>query len=506
MGTSVFGRTTRLATIAVAAAATLAATVASAGAATPTSSAKTAHSAPKLAPTAPLTAAQKQVLRGYAADTWKFYQDDVSKTTNLPMDNIGFDGAPQGPYTSPTNIGVYMWSIIDAHDLGLISSAEETTRMNALLTEVEHLEKWDGFLLSWYDTNTGDAITGPGGTSIAGQSLDGQLISTVDNGWYASGLIETRQALPRFAARATRLLNAMNFGLFYDTDDQSTNPNGGQMYGGWIVGQGNAGFEYGMLNTETRIAAYVGIGTGTMPSDVWWRTWRTMPAQFGQNQTPQGPQVTVTDPLTGKQWPVVEGHYSYDGIDYVPSWGGSVFEALMPNLVVPEVADAPRGFGANDVDYTEATIAYDTQTLGYKVWGLSPSSTPDDTGGYNAYGSHALGTDASTTDYLETAVTPHASFLALNAVPQAAFANIQTMVKDYASILGPDGFYDALNPVTGQVGHRYLVLDQSMILTALNDVLNNEVMQHRFANDPVGAVDVRYLRAETMSVTPEPGH
>lgn len=42
------------------------------------------------------------------------------------------------------------------------------------------------------------------------------------------------------------------------------------------------------------------------------------------------------DPYSGHAFSVVEGHYSYDGITYVPSWGGSEFEALMAPLVVPE--------------------------------------------------------------------------------------------------------------------------------------------------------------------------
>jgi Putative glucoamylase len=448
-----------------------------------------------------LSASDRRQLMRYAASTWKFFGTAVNPQTHLPMDNIGFDGAPQGPYTSPTDIGVYLWSVISAGDLGLISRAEEAGLARATLAEAGRLEKWDGFLLSWYSTTTGQAITGPGGPPITG--LDGQFISTIDNAWYAAGLIETRQALPALAGQATALLNAMNFGVFYDNGDESTNVNAGQMYGGYTVGQGPATFEYGMLNSETRIAAYIGLGTGQMPGDVWWRTWRTEPAQFGQRQVPQGNQVTVTDPLSGRPFPVFEGHYSYGGISYVPSWGGDVFEALMPALVVPEARFAPDGFGGNAQDYLQATIAYDTRALGFGVWGLSPSSTPDDTGGYLAYGSWPLGTDASDTDYVQTAVTPHASFIALTALPRQALANIDRMLAAYPQILGPDGFYDALNPVTGSIGHRYLDLDQSMIMAALDDVLDHGALQQRWAADPIGQVDLRYLRAERFSVAPE---
>lgn len=294
----------------------------------------------------------------------------------------------------------------------------------------------------------------------------------------------------------------MNFSQFYDAGNEVTNPNAGQVYGGWTVGTGPATFEYGLLNTETRIIEYLGIGNHTLPVDTWWRTWRTEPAQYGQRQVPSGSTVIETDPLTGKTFPVLEGHYTYDGIDYVPSWGGTAFEALMPNLVVPETLYGPDGFGGNDQDYTRAMIAYDTQALGYKVWGLSPASTPDDTGNYLAYGSAALGTDPSDTDYVTGAVAPHASFLALATLPQSAFRNIETMRTDFPQSYGPYGFYDSLNPTTGEVAHRYLVLDEAMLFTALDNALTGQTMQRRWANDPVGQVDIRYIQAETMSVAP----
>ncbi|MGQ4363552.1 glucoamylase family protein [Streptomyces sp. SAS_272] len=470
--------------------------------------ATSAHASTAAHDTAPLTSGQRRRLRAIAADTWKYFaKTGVDQHTHLPLDNITLGTTPaRGTYTSPTNIGINLWSIISAYDLGFISRAEQIRRLGDALGAIEKLRKWNGFLLSWYDTTSGDPITGPGGTSLDGKPLTGQFISTVDNGWYAASLVELRQAAPQFAHRATKLLDAMDFGVFYNDGDQSTNVNAGQMYGGYTVDQGPASFTYGMLNTETRISAYMGIGTGTMPSDVWWRTWRTMPAQFGQRQMPQGSAQTIADPLTGKTFEVVQGHYSYDGIDYVPSWGGSVFEGLMPNLLVPEVARAPRAFGANDVAYLKATIAYDTKALGYKVWGLSPSSTPDDTGNYSAYGSHQLGTSSSDTDYREDAVTPHASFLGLDVLPQAAYRNIEQLQKSYPQVYGPYGFYDALDPVTGTVGHRYLALDHGMILAALNNALNSTggigPLQRRFLNDPVGKVVSRYFRAEEMSVTP----
>jgi hypothetical protein len=53
-------------------------------------------------------------------------------------------------------------------------------------------------------------------------------------------------------------------------------------------------------------------------------------------------------------------------------------------------------------------------------------------------------------------------------------------------VYSPDGgFYDAVNPTTGSVGHRRLVLDQSMIMAALDDALNGDALERYFASDPL---------------------
>ena len=159
-------------------------------------------------------------------------------------------------------------------------------------------------------------------------------------------------------------------------------------------------------------------------------------------------------------------------------------------------------------------MRYASEQLHYPVWGMSPSSTPDDSGGYSSYGVEGLlfpyyggGADAShPNDGLsqchgcatEDVVTPHASFLALDAAPQEAFANIATLRSRYPDVYGVDGFFDAVNPITGAVGHRYLVLDQSMIMAALDNALRNRAMQRHFAADSVSWAARAYLPLENM--------
>ncbi len=54
--------------------------------------------------------------------------------------------------TSPTNIGMGLLSTLAAHDLGYIRTGELAERIEATLTTVESLERHEGHLLNWYDT------------------------------------------------------------------------------------------------------------------------------------------------------------------------------------------------------------------------------------------------------------------------------------------------------------------------------------------------------------------
>ena len=151
-----------------------------------------------------LSARQRLVLHGIAADTWKFYAADVDPSTNLPLDNLG-PGAVRGTYTSAADIGVYLWAVVAARDLGLIDRARADSLVSATLDEVATLKRYDGFLYQWYDTNNGNVLVNPGQGDCS-ETTPAQdncwFVSAVDNGWYASGLVEVREALPELRGLA----------------------------------------------------------------------------------------------------------------------------------------------------------------------------------------------------------------------------------------------------------------------------------------------------------------
>ncbi|HEX2856496.1 MAG TPA: glucoamylase family protein [Propionibacteriaceae bacterium] len=518
-----------------------------------------AHEAPyqrgSVTPYPRLDGEARGLLQRVAHDSWKFFGDDVDPTTHLPYDNVTYAGGSERPtsvgrYTSAANIGVYLWSVVAARDLGVISDAEAAGRARNLLSSVKRLNRYRGFLYQWYDTSTGSVLLNPGQGDVAhpGGTFDnGSFLSCVDNGWYVSGLIVSRQAIPQVRGLVSELMREVDFSIFYDDRPETQcnvnpavpgNQPTGQMYGGYYVGkpptEGDNWQHYyhsGALYSDPRISAYIGMGLRQMPGNVWWRSWRMLPppAPFPQCSTDpdfswqgQWPLpdtwVTVKDPVSGGTFPVFESHYTYPGSDltFIPTWGGGMFEALMANVVVPETSWGPHSFGLANQRTVEVHRKYTAEQLKLPVWGMSPSSTPDDSGGYSTYGVEGLtfpyyggGATAAHPNLglsqchacaTEDVVTPHASFIALDPAPEAAVANIQELLRRFPGVYGSHGFFDAVNPTTGSVGHRILVLDQSMIMASLANALNNRSMQRYFATDSVSWAARAVLGYERMSI------
>jgi hypothetical protein len=174
------------------------------------------------------------------------------------------------------------------------------------------------------------------------------------------------------------------------------------------------------------------------------------------------------------------GWYEWKELRFVPSWGGSMFEALMPTLFVDERRFAPKSLGKNAEVHVEVQRRWASEVLGWPVFGLSPAVAPGPDG-YREYGVPVLGTSKS---YHEAAVTPHAVALALAVAPATATATLRELVTRY-DVYGEFGFYDSVDPKSGEVGTAYLALDQGMLFLALANHLKDGLVQRLFAADPI---------------------
>ena len=460
---------------------------------------------------------------GWAKDTWLSLVAMTDPRTGLPADNIpaSLAAADRSGYTSPTNIGGYLWSAVVASELGLISSRELVRRcrqtLKTLLTMEHH--KPSGMYYNWYDEATGDVIT----TWPTDGSRIYPFASSVDNGWLGAALWVVRNAVPEVRELADRLFNRMRWDMFYDADTahQGVRP-GGLMHGGFYVAEPPAGFSgytgnhigvgpdvwytnhhYDTTVSETRITSYLGIMTGQVPAKHYFAMWRTFPESCDWSWQESQP-VGRTRTYLGLD--VYEGAYSYRGMRIVPGWGGSMFEELMPDVFVPEATWAPRSWGVNHPLHVRAQREHGLVEAGYGVWGFSPSSNPD--GGYREYGVDALGlnpegyfSDQERTnydpgfgtcreatnphpDFGDGVATPHASFLAMQYEPRQAYTNLAKLQNAYDGY-GDGGFFDAIASASGTVARRYLSLDQAMIMGAVGNVLARDVVRRAFATRTV---------------------
>jgi hypothetical protein len=377
--------------------------------------------------------------------------------------------------TSPTNIAAYLWSTVAAEDLRLIPPAEADRRIGQTLATLAQLERSQGFFFNWYDPATGKrARVWTDGSALR------PFLSVVDNGWLAAALILVGNTRPEFRAVTETILQPMNFGFFYDPFDPSDpirHP--GLLRGGYWPDNGTfTGFHYGVLNTEPRIASYIGIARGELPVEHYYRMFRF------SDGIPQD-RKTRARANTYVGVPVSEGGLNYRGMQIVPTWDGTMFEALMVSLLVPEADWAPRSWGVNHPLYVRAQIEYarDDARLGY--WGISAASAP--AGGYSAYGVAPLGVrthGGRTSQSQEAIIAPYASFLALPFAPREALSNLRAL-SDAFPVYSSYGFLDSVDVVSGQVSDRVLILDQGMILAALSQVIGSDALRCGFSNGPV---------------------
>lgn len=112
-----------------------------------------------------------RMLSRLARKTWRYFDDFVKDESNwLPPDNyqISHQNAIAAR-TSPTNIGLWMLSVIGAHDFGFLTGDQSIERLQKTFETLDRLESYDGHLLNWYDL-------------VDLEPLEPRYVSTVDSG------------------------------------------------------------------------------------------------------------------------------------------------------------------------------------------------------------------------------------------------------------------------------------------------------------------------------------
>ncbi len=213
---------------------------------------------------------------------------------------------------------------------------------------------------------------------------------------------------------------------------------------------------YDLLASEARLASFVLIAQGQLPEDHWFAL---------------GRQLTT-----------------HAGAPALLSWSGSMFEYLMPLLVMPT-------YEHTLLDQTYRTVVARQIEYGRQrgvPWGISEScyNTTDAHGvyQYSAFGVPGLGFKRGLADDL--VVAPYASALALMVAPRAACENLEALAA--AGYQGAYGLYEAIDFTPTRVPRgrngaplrSFMAHHQGMSLLALDYLLLNQPMQRRFLSDP----------------------
>ncbi len=459
-----------------------------------------------------LDTADNVFLRRCAFRIWNFFDDLVTDEENfLPPDNLQ-NSPPNGVAhrTSPTNIGLYLLSVLSARDFGYLTTDAMCEKIAGTLNTIDKLETCNGHLFNWYDTRTLEV-------------LRPKYVSTVDSGNYIACLIALKEGLREYAEtenfnfsniqglkdaileekaeyrellddvtdkaemfqklnlhqdefinnrtiqkmlsmfreeksfdigdllqRITRIIESTSFSFLYNDRKEL-----------FSIGY-NAEEKkltpsyYDLLASEARQTSYIAVAKGEVGKRHWRRLGRSM-AQFD--------------------------HHSG-----LVSWTGTMFEYLMPLLLQKDyrgsLLDETYQFVVDSqIEYAENKNV---------PWGISESGfysfDIDLNYQYKAFGIPDNGLKRGLKE--DTVISPYSTFLAMMVRPRRAVTNLK-LLKEMGAFQ-KYGYIEALDftetRVQGEkafeVVDSYMAHHQGMSFLALNNVLNGDILKDRFMRDP----------------------
>lgn len=280
------------------------------------------------------------------------------------------------------------------------------------------------------------------------------------NAWLSNLISHVEQASARAQARIASLqrlalqageLAEMEYGFLYDKTSRLLS------IGYNLDERRRDASYYDLLASEARLSVFVAIAQGQLPQESWFALGRLLTSAGGE--------------------PVLL------------SWSGSMFEYLMPQLVMPVYENTL-------LDQTARAAVKRQIEYGQQLdlpWGMSESAynrvDVHLNYQYRAFGVPGLGLKRGLADDL--VVAPYATVLALMVAPEAACLNLQRLAASGGE--GQFGFYEAIDytPTRQRRGephslvHAYMAHHQGMSLLALASLLLDQPMQQRFASDPL---------------------
>ena len=391
----------------------------------------------------------KQYVLEVGKRTWQFFKDYLVKENNyLPPDNYQEDRKPKAiKRTSSTNIGLALLAVISSYDLGYETQKNTLELLNKMIDTIYNLQKWNGHLYNWYNIETLEP-------------LRPRYISSVDSGNFVGYLYVVKQFLIQNGQEDTRideLIEHTDFTKLYNEKMQLFSV-------GYNVEENMlTDSYYDLLASEARQTSLVAIAKKDIEQKHWYNLSRTL---------------TVLNKYKG-----------------LISWSGTAFEYLMPNINIPK-------YPGSLLDESCKFLIMSQKEYNKKLkipWGISESAFNlkdlNNNYQYKAFGIPWLGLKRGLAD--EIVVAPYASMMAIIDEPIEVLKNLKQLEK--LGMYNKYGFYESIDYTptrlrkneTKAIVKTYMAHHQGLILLSINNLMNNNIVQKRFVQNPeIEAVNI----------------
>ena len=266
----------------------------------------------------------------------------------------------------------------------------------------------------------------------------------------AGGSNDLLSRLSRIARTCDQIVNEMDFSVLFDVERKLFT------IGYNVTASRNDDSYYDMLASEARLASFVGIAKGDVPQQHWFRMGRSLT--------------------------------NVDGGRALLSWTGTMFEYLMPLLVMRNypatlLAETYKTVVDRQIEYgQERGVPWGISEAAYNVRDLQLNYQ------YGPFGVPGLGLKRGLVEDL--VVAPYATMLASAVDVHAALNNLRRLKNEGA--FGPFGFYESIDYTPERVpdGQKFVLIrafmthHQGMSLVALTNLLHDFAIEKRFHSDP----------------------
>lgn len=284
----------------------------------------------------------------------------------------------------------------------------------------------------------------------------------------SAAAVELDHRLEHVAAQVEKLAMEMEFGFLFNSERHLFS------IGFNVEDRQLDRSHYDMLASEARLATYLAIAKGDVEHKAWFRMNRGMTQAAG---------------LVG-----------------VISWGGTMFEYLMPQLFHRDyegslITESCRMAVARQIEHGRNCDV---------PWGVSESAFGALAGNsdyhYKSFGVPGLGLKRGLGKDL--VISPYSTFLAVEIDPVAAATNLRTLADEGG--IGTWGFFDAIDYTPERLSadqkslvvRCYMAHHAGMSILALANLLQNGVVRRRFHQHPLGRAGELLLQERVPTVAP----